>query len=825
LAAQPQPGPSYPSPRLFVVSPLGVERGATVELSLSGLELDEPRGLLFSFQGGKVEFVEVAKPDKPTKPPTTTTTVRYRVTVPKDLPVGTYDVRVVAKGGVTNPRAFVVGDLPEVLEKEGNDDVPQAQRVPLNCTVSGDIGNPTDVDYFLFEGKKGQRVVASCLAQSIDSKLQPAIEIYRKGAGALASNRDYLGTDAVADAVLPADGEYYVRVYRFAFTQADREHFYRLTISTAPWIDAIVPSVLEPGRPNKVTIYGRNLPNGVAAGTDPEGMRLEKLDAVIDAPKQVRTVNGYIPPRTTGLDVFTHRVKNAVGSSNAYPLYLAQARVVASNGKNTSQENAQQLPTPCEVAGVLDRHGRRDWYSFTAKRGEVLSIEFYGDRIGANMDLYAQVRDGAGKVLGDLDDYLDAPLNNHFYMRTDDPSRFRFTAPADGTYFVTLSSRESMVAAGTRYQYRLRVTEEKPDFRVVLIPQNSNDPEACNLAQGGKHYFIAHVWRQDGFEGAITLAVAGLPKGVVCPPQTIGPGQRQATLVFSAADNAEPWAGPVTVTATATIKGQKVVRDVHAASVTWPLPFQQPQIPRLSRLDRQIVVGVADVKPQFVLEATGEAAPVLQGGRITVGLKVNRGADAKNPIAVFAMNQPSSATGPKPNPNQPLLTFAVGKDDGSVTLDVPSTTPPGVYTVVFRGVTQVPPAKPTMAKPQNLTLTLPSSPITITVLPKQLGDVTLSTGNVNLARGKEVELIVRVRRLFDYQGEFKIELVVPENAKGVTAAAVTLSPGQDEAKLLLKADADAATGNRTGLIVRATALFEGKTPTTQEAKLNVNVQK
>jgi len=834
LAAQPQQAPAYPSPRLLIVSPASVQQGNSVELSLYVADVEAPSTLLFSFPGAVVERLEAPpplkpdpkKPAKPAPPPP----LRCRVTIPSHVEPGIYDVRVVAKNGVTNPRAFVVGDLPEILEREGNDDVPQAQRVPLNSTVNGDVNSATDVDYFLFEGKKGQRVLASCLTTSIDSRLQPALEIYRKGGGLLTQNRDYQGNDALADVVLPADGEYYVRLHGFAFTPADREHFYRLTISTTPWIDAVFPSILEPGKPNKVTVYGRNLPNGVPAEKTLDGVQLEKMSAVIDAPKDpadalTSRAPLFVPPRASGMDLFAWRLQNGSGYSNNYPLYLSQAPVVLAAGVNHSKPTAQAIASPCEVAGVLLHRGQRDWYVFTAKRGETLSMELYGDRISAEMDLYAQVRDFNDKLLTELDDNVEAPVSNHFYARTEDPSRYRFVAPADGQYFIIVSSREVMAAAGRRYQYRLRLTEERPDFRVVLVPQNTNDPEACNLGQGGSQYFVAYVWRQDGFEGTIHLSAEGLPKGVTCPPQAIGPSQRVGSLVFTAAADAPAWAGAVRVTAAATVQGRKIVREVRAASLTWPLPFQQPNVPRISRLDRQIVLGVSEQKPLFTLEAKGEPAPVLQGGRVTIPLRLSRGAETKNPVAVFALNPPSSVGGPKPNPNQPQLTLSPGQDSGNVTLDISSNTPPGVYTLVFRGVTQVPSGRTMMGKPQNFQVVYPSTPVTITVLPKQLADITLSTGNLVLRPGKEAELTVRIKRLFNYQGEFQIELVSPQGTKDITAAAVTLRADAEEIKLALKASPDATPGNRTGFVVRATALFEGKTPITQEAKLTVNVQK
>src|SRR5207244_2884246 len=154
----------------------------------------------------------------------------------------------VTANGVSNPRAFVVGDLKEYVEQEPNNNVDQMQRVDLNCTINGVIGSPTDVDYFEFSGKKGQRVVVSCLTTSIDSKLPATIELYSAAGSYLGFNRNYQHNDALLDAELPADGDYYVRVSSFSYTLGGApDYFYRLTITTAPWIDAVFPPMVEPG--------------------------------------------------------------------------------------------------------------------------------------------------------------------------------------------------------------------------------------------------------------------------------------------------------------------------------------------------------------------------------------------------------------------------------------------------------------------------------------------------------------------------------------------------------------------------------------------------
>src|SRR5262249_48532014 len=79
-------------------------------------------------------------PKNPPPPPAPNAPVtKFKVTIPADLPVGLYDVRVANGLGVSNPRAFAVGDQAEVLEKEPNNDVPEAQRVELNTTINGNL--------------------------------------------------------------------------------------------------------------------------------------------------------------------------------------------------------------------------------------------------------------------------------------------------------------------------------------------------------------------------------------------------------------------------------------------------------------------------------------------------------------------------------------------------------------------------------------------------------------------------------------------------------------------------------------------------------------
>src|SRR5262249_3543734 len=126
---------------------------------------------------------------------------------------------------------------------------------------------------------------------------------------------------------------------------------------------------------------------------------------------------------------------------------------------------------------------------------------------------------------------------------------------------------------------------------------------------------------------------------------------------------------------------------------------------------------------------------------------------------------------------------------------------------------------------QNIVVTLPATPVTLTVVPKQVATLTLTPPNPMLKVGTETEVVVKAARMHDYAGELKVELVLPASVKGVSAEPVTIPAGQDEVKVVLKADPDAVPGNRTDLILRATAKVNETFSAVQEVKFNVNVVK
>ncbi len=528
--AQPGLDSALPVPRLYTLTPPGAKAGTFVEVGFTGVDLDEPEQMIFTHPGIKAVPVEPPPPpppdpkNPPKNPPAKAPITKFKVTVAADVPVGFYDARLVNKWGVSNPRIFVVGDQTEVLEKEPNNDVEQAQRVELNSTISGAISTPTDVDYYVFAGKKGQRVVVSCLASSIDGKGHPAIEVYDSKNRQVAFNRNYYQNDALTDVTLPEDGDYFVRVYEFTHTQGTADHFYRLTISIAPWIDAIHPPVVEAGKATPVTIYGRNLPGGKP---DPktiiDGRVLEKITVTITAPAaKGLTYNGHLLPSSAALEGFAYRVKNPIGSSNPFLLTYSAAPIVLDSETARTAMTPQMIALPCEIAGRVEKKRDRDWYAFTAKKGEIWNIDILSDRLGAPTYMYFVLRNG--ETQADIFESADNPdfLSTKFYSRSEDPAVYRFTVPADGKYLLLVSSRLADTLAGPQHFYRVRITADQPDFQLVAMPMANTRPDSAVLGQAGSQSFTVFGYRKDGFTGDIHLTVEGLPPGVTCQPQVLG---------------------------------------------------------------------------------------------------------------------------------------------------------------------------------------------------------------------------------------------------------------------------------------------------------------
>ena len=144
-------------------------------------------------------------------------------------------------------------------------------------------------------------------------------------------------------------------------------------------------------------------------------------------------------------------------------------------------------------------------------------------------------------------------------------SKLTFTAPADGQYLARVSDVRGF--QGSDFKYTLTFRPRKPDFKVSIGGFSDGVPK------GSGREFSLSVERKDNFNGPIRLDISDAPAGfhISTPINIEAEQQRAFGSVHANADAAMPENDFVTVTATATIRGKEIVREIGKLTNIKPL--------------------------------------------------------------------------------------------------------------------------------------------------------------------------------------------------------------------------------------------------------------
>ncbi|MBL9181793.1 MAG: PPC domain-containing protein [Verrucomicrobiaceae bacterium] len=206
---------TLPLPRLLTIMPMGGQAGQSVEVTITGENIEDVTELTFSTP-------------KITSKPVAGAVNKFTVSIAADAAVGVYDARVTSRLGVSSVRAFSVNKLPEVVRTKANNTLETA--LPL---AVGSICNATmtkrAVDFYSFQGVKDQPVAIDCAAVGIDSRLTPVLILADAKGADLKVNR----TGGMIDFTPPADGTFIIKVSDLTYQGGER-HFYRLALQKSP---------------------------------------------------------------------------------------------------------------------------------------------------------------------------------------------------------------------------------------------------------------------------------------------------------------------------------------------------------------------------------------------------------------------------------------------------------------------------------------------------------------------------------------------------------------------------------------------------------------
>ena len=509
-----------PAPRLMTLMPMGGQVGTSVEVTLTGQNLENVTALLFSHP-------------KLTAKPVTGAENKFLVTIAPDAPAGVYDARVISRLGVSSARAFSVSQLPELTRTKPNNSRETAMALPMNSICNAAMTKRA-VDYYTFPAKKGQRITVDCAAPRIDSKLVPVVIVADAQARDLVVNR----TGGVVDFTAPADGDYLIKLHGLTF-QGGPEHFYRLalrevsgegpmarqattsTVSSFSWPPQGLPATaaLKEAEPNN------------------QGAQAQQVTLPLD-------VTGSFAP-AADVDTYEFTAKKGetwwieVGSERlglpTDPFVLVQ-RVVKDGGKETLTDVAElyDIAPPMKVS--------TNGYSYDGPPYDAGSPDVLGKvEIKEDGTYRIQVRDLFGGTRNE---------------------------PANIYRLIVRQAAPDFTLAAWAVHFTLRNGDRAAFSKPVA------------LRAGASIAFEVVTVRRDGFAGDIELSLDGLPAGVTATGLKIPAGKSNGILIISAAENAATGFSVARLSGKAQINGTTVAREGRLASMIWPVADAKQEIPK-----------------------------------------------------------------------------------------------------------------------------------------------------------------------------------------------------------------------------------------------------
>lgn len=412
-----------------------------------------------------------------------------KIEIAPDAAPGVRQVRLAGPKGVTSPRPFAVGALPELLEKEPNGSPVQAQRVEaLPVTINGELPTRGDLDLFAVSLKQGECLVVAGESRALGAPTNLLARVRTTDGQALVQQVDHRTRDPLFGFTAPVDGDYIVELQDVLnnYSNVNADYVYRVTLTKGPWLDAVFPPGGQRGQSTRFRFTGWNL----AGKNGPASVDVE-VAIPADAP------GAY--------DISTAGAANRLTVTTG-----AQAEITEQEAKPVAGAPPPEPPRvtpPVTVNGAFGERGDVDRFLITARKGDRLRLDVDARRIGSFADPLLAVRDMKGASLSAVDD-----------ARGGRDPRLEWTAPADGDYTITLRDIASGSRGGSEYFYRLSIAPPAPELRAT-IP----DP-SLTLAPGKTLDLTVKVTGALVSE-TMTLSVEGLPAGVTAAPVTVSLGK------------------------------------------------------------------------------------------------------------------------------------------------------------------------------------------------------------------------------------------------------------------------------------------------------------
>ncbi|MDX1967690.1 MAG: PPC domain-containing protein [Planctomycetaceae bacterium] len=723
------------APRLSVIVPRGAQRGSEVEVTLAGERLDDVQQLMIYEPG--IEVLDLkATNDKELK---------CKFKIETGCVLGTKHIRVRTATGLSDMRTFRVGAMPEIAEKEPNSEFATPQEIPLNVVVNGTIGNE-DVDYFVVDAKKGDRITAEVEAIRLgDSMFDAFVAILNSARFELSTSDDaaLVYQDGIASVVAPEDGKYIVQIRESSYGGGNH---YRCHIGTFPRPRAVIPAGGQPGTPMQLTFLG-----------DVAGTFTRDIQVPADSPWEY----AVLAEDERGV------------SPSGLPFRISPLPNVIEVEPNNDVAAASAAAAPAAFNGMIQEPGDIDFFKFEAKKGQVLDIRVYGRQLRSELDSVLVVYNANGGGIASNDD-------------TGGPDSYiRFNPPADGLYLVSV--KDHLSRGGNTFHYRVELTQVVPMLDLSINEFDRYVEPKLVVPQGNRFAMLIAASRRD-FGGPLEFFGENLPAGVSVEMAPLSPDQAVAQVILSAAPDA-PLGG-----AFAQIVGKLADPNqplaLASAMTTQHCTMVRGQNNRDFFVERLPTLAmVVSQKAPYSVQIVEPKVPLVQNGVMSLKVVATRDEGFTAPIKVDLLLNPPGVNSSRE------VSIAEGQTEALISINAAGNAQVKDHRIAVR----------TSATVGNGAVIGAAPFATLKVAEPY---VKLTYQQAAIEQGGESAMVVAVEVLKPFEGEADITLVGLPNK--VTAPPLKLTKDTKELIFPIKAEMDAPPGMNKNLFCTIVIMENGE---------------
>ena len=743
-------GAQAASPRLTLVSPWGGQRGTEIDVQLIGDNFEDAEEIMLYDSGMEVLSMELVK-DKDGKSDGNRLKVKFRID--ENCRLGTQRMRVRTKTGLSDLRTFHVAALPTVNEKEPNTDFAEPQPIDQGVVVNGRIDRE-DVDYFIVEATKGQRLSVEIFGMRMglstgSSFFDPYVAILNEQRFELAKNDDTpLGwNDAIVSMIVPEDGRYVVQVRDTSYN-GDSRSYYRLHVGKFPRPTAVIPAGGKPGETLAVTYLG-----------DPAGPFTREVTLPAEPDERFGLIaedEHGVAPSQTGFRI-------------------SDLQNVVEQEPNNDRNSATEASAPAAFNGVISEGDAWDYFKFSAKKGQTYDVETYARRIRSPLDAVTYVFNvKTGARVESNDD------------RRGTDSYFRFKAPEDGEYAVGI--RDHLQQGSDVHTYRIEVKPVQPkvvarpvEFRRYIQPQ-------LIIPQGGGRGILTTVSRSD-FGGPVAFRGENLPDGVSieCPEGWRAGGTMP--VVFYAADDA-PVAGNYAKLICHLADPKQPDRVVEGPLAQLNLMIRGQNNNRVWQEEEVRMPVIVTEKAPFTVRIEEPPVPLVRGGSLQLKVVAEKAEGFDEDIKIDVLQNPSGVSSSR------SIKIAKGKTEAYIPMNASGNAALATTQIAVR-------ASATVGNGTVESCT-PFAPIRVEDMYLKFEYQTAA-----VEQGQDASLIVKVTKQKDFEGEAAVKLVgLPAKA---TAEDLKVTKETEELVFTIKTDPATPKGNHKNLFCQVLVPEAGTT--------------